>query len=240
MRVLLSFTSERRDHTTRQPRLLAWPAMLSVSCPSANSPRRSARQPGTLVPVTPASSAPSSRSVSSLTGCWAEEEARPAVSQPERSLTARSQSVAPPFAKHKECAALWHSLRRMAELITRSASGSVAEAVERLLAALERRSITVFAVIPHSAGARKVGLELRDQTVVIFGNPQVGTPLMQSDATVGIELPLRILVWDKDGTTTLGYHDPSDLAGEYSLGEAGAVLERMSQLLGGLVGEAAG
>jgi uncharacterized protein (DUF302 family) len=53
-------------------------------------------------------------------------------------------------------------------------------------------------------------------------------------------LPLRILVWDKDGTTTLGYHDPIDLAGEYSLGEAGAVLERMSQLLGGLVGEAAG
>ena len=128
----------------------------------------------------------------------------------------------------------------MAELITRSASGSVAEVVERLLAALERRSITVFAVIPHSAGARKVGLDLRDQTVVIFGNPQVGTPLMQADPTVGIELPLRILVWDKDGTTTLGYHDPIDLAGEYSLGQAGAVLGRMSQLLGGLVGETAG
>jgi uncharacterized protein (DUF302 family) len=116
----------------------------------------------------------------------------------------------------------------------------VAEVVERLLAALEQRKITVFAVIPHSAGARKVGLELRDQTVVIFGNPQVGTPLMQSDATVGIELPLRILVWDKDGTTTLGYHDPRDLAAEYSLGDAGAVLERMRHLLGELVGEAAG
>ena len=128
----------------------------------------------------------------------------------------------------------------MAELITRSASGSVDRVVERLLAMLERRSITVFAVIPHSAGARKVGLELRDQTVVIFGNPQVGTPLMQADATVGIELPLRILVWDRDGTTALGYHDPFDLAGEYLLGDAGAVLERMRRLLGELVGEAAG
>jgi uncharacterized protein (DUF302 family) len=128
----------------------------------------------------------------------------------------------------------------MAELITRSASGSVIEVVERVLAALERRSITVFAVIPHSEGARKVGLDLRDQIVVIFGNPQVGTPLMQADPTVGIELPLRILVWDKDGTTTLGYHDPIDLAGEYSLGDAGAVLERMRRLLGELVGEAAG
>ena len=128
----------------------------------------------------------------------------------------------------------------MAELITRSASGSVDRVVERLLAMLERRSITVFAVIPHSEGARKVGLDLRDQTVVIFGNPQVGTPLMQADPTVGIELPLRILVWDKDGTTTLGYHDPIDLAGEYSLGDAGPALERMRQLLGELVGQAAG
>ena len=85
-----------------------------------------------------------------------------------------------------------------------------------------------------------MGLDLRDQTVVIFGNPQVGTPLMQADPTVGIELPLRILVWDKDGTTTLGYHDPIDLAGEYSLGDAGAVLERMRHLLCELVGEAAG
>jgi len=128
----------------------------------------------------------------------------------------------------------------MAALITRSASGSFDEVVERLLAALERRSITVFAVIPHSAGARKVGLDLPDQTVVIFGNPQVGTPLMQSDATVGIELPLRILVWDKERTTTLGYHDPFDLAAEYSLDGVGAELERMRQLLGDLVGEAAG
>jgi uncharacterized protein (DUF302 family) len=128
----------------------------------------------------------------------------------------------------------------MAELITRPASGSVDEAVERLVAALESRSITVFAVIPHSAGARKVGLELRDQTVVIFGNPQVGTPLMQADATVGIELPLRILVWDRDGTTTLGYHDPFDLAKEYSLGDTAPTLERMGHLLGELIGEAAG
>jgi uncharacterized protein (DUF302 family) len=128
----------------------------------------------------------------------------------------------------------------MPALITQSASGSVGEAVERLRAALEKRKITVFAVIPHSVGARSVGLELRDQTVVIFGNPQVGTPLMQADSTVGIELPLRILVWDNDGTTTLGYHDPFDLAGEYSLGNAGAVLERMHHLLGELVDEAAG
>ena len=84
-----------------------------------------------------------------------------------------------------------------------------------------------------------MGLDLRDQTVVIFGNPQVGTPLMQSDPTVGIELPLRILVWDKYGTTTLGYHDPTVLAGEYSLGDAGPLLERMSHLLGELVGEVA-
>jgi len=53
-------------------------------------------------------------------------------------------------------------------------------------------------------------------------------------------LPLRILVWDNERTTTLGYHDPTELAGEYSLGDAGAVLERMRQLLGEVVREAAG
>jgi len=57
---------------------------------------------------------------------------------------------------------------------------------------------------------------------------------------LALSFALRILVWDEDGTTTLGYHDPIGLAGEYSLGQAGAVLGRMSQLLGGLVGETAG
>jgi len=88
----------------------------------------------------------------------------------------------------------------------------VPETVERLLAALDRRSITVFAQIDHAQGARGVGLELPDETVVVFVNRRAGTPLMQADPTSGIELPLKILVWDDHGTTRLAYRDPERLA----------------------------
>jgi uncharacterized protein (DUF302 family) len=116
----------------------------------------------------------------------------------------------------------------------------VEETVERLVAALEARSVMVFARIPHSVGARSVGLSLPEQTVVIFGNPQVGTPLMQLDPTVGIELPLRILVWDDHGTTRVSYRDPTSLAGDYALNDSGATLERMRHLLEELSAEAVG
>ena len=131
-------------------------------------------------------------------------------------------------------------LRRVGHLITSSAEGSVSETAGRLVASLERRSITVFAQIDHAEGARRVGLELPDETVVVFGNPQAGTPLMQADPTVGIELPLRILVWDAEGTTMLGYDDPTRLADDYALAAVTGTLEQMRQLLADLVAEAAG
>ena len=75
---------------------------------------------------------------------------------------------------------------------------------------------------------------------MVFGNPQAGTLLMQSDPRVGIELPLRILVWEGEDGVRLGYEDPRGLAGEYDLGDRGEILERMAGLLEQLVAEAAG
>ena len=124
-------------------------------------------------------------------------------------------------------------------LLTRVSSATVAETVQRLIDALEARKITIFARIDHAEGARRVGLELPAEIVIIFGNPQAGTPLMQQDATVGIELPLRMLVWDDDGATKIAYHDPRALAVHYAL-EAGARLDAMLQLLESLAHEAAG
>jgi uncharacterized protein (DUF302 family) len=68
------------------------------------------------------------------------------------------------------------------------------EALRRLLDAVERRGLTVFAQIDHAAAAREIGMELADEVVVVFGNPRAGTLLMQQDPRVGIELPLRLLV----------------------------------------------
>ena len=124
-------------------------------------------------------------------------------------------------------------------MITTVSPHSVEETVGRLRGSLERRSVTVFATIDHAAGAREVGLELPDETVVVFGDPRAGTPLMQKDPTVGIDLPLRVLVWDERGTTKVGYEDPTELADHYRLDETQERLERMRALLAELAAEAA-
>lgn len=113
-----------------------------------------------------------------------------------------------------------------------------AETVAALIGAIERRGLTVFARFDHAAGAREAGLELAEEEVVVFGNPRAGTPLMQSDARVGIELPLRILVWREADGVRLGYSDPRELARAYDLAGQAAILEQMAKLLHELAGEA--
>ncbi len=98
----------------------------------------------------------------------------------------------------------------------------------------------MFARVDHAAGAREVGLELSDEEVVLFGSARSGTPLMQSDPRVGIELPLRILVWRDGRDVLLGYRDPRDLSDSYDVGEHEATLAQMASLLDELTAEAAG
>lgn len=87
------------------------------------------------------------------------------------------------------------------------------ETADRLAAAATERGMVVVARIDHAAAAAKVGLELRPTEVLIFGNPLAGTPLMQGVQTIGIDLPLRALVWtDEQGRTWFGYNDPNWLA----------------------------
>ena len=87
------------------------------------------------------------------------------------------------------------------------------ETMDRLAAAVTSRGISIMARIDHAAAAAAIGMELRPTEVLIFGNPRAGTPLMQAVQSVGIDLPLRALVWqDEGGTTWLGYNDPRWLA----------------------------
>jgi uncharacterized protein (DUF302 family) len=126
-------------------------------------------------------------------------------------------------------------------VVTKRSASGYGETVARLVDAIESRGLTVFARIDHAAAAREAGLELADEQVVLFGNPRAGTPLMQSDPRIGVELPLRILVWaDADGVL-LGYRDPRELAGPYDIAaEHQAILDQMATLLGALADEAAG
>ena len=115
---------------------------------------------------------------------------------------------------------------------------SVSATVGRLTAAIMRRRITIFARIDHAANARAVGLEMPDEQVLIFGDPRTGTPLMTSDPRVGVELPLRLVVWSQDGVTRIGYEQPETLAARYDLSARDDVLRAMSDLLAGLVTDA--
>jgi uncharacterized protein (DUF302 family) len=82
-----------------------------------------------------------------------------------------------------------------------------------LKALLGQKMIQVFADIDHAAGAQQVGLSLRPTRLLIFGNPQAGTPLIESRQTVGLDLPLRALAWeDAEGKVWLTYHRPKFLA----------------------------
>ena len=121
----------------------------------------------------------------------------------------------------------------------RSTSG-YAETMRRLIEAITSRGLIVFARIDHSAGANEAGLELAPEEVVLFGNPRAGTPLMRSDPRIGIELPLRMLVWEEGEGALLGYNDPRELAGRYDVEVHHATLETMSVLLTALAADAAG
>src|ERR1035438_6303392 len=84
------------------------------------------------------------------------------------------------------------------------------DTMSRLEAAVLAKGMTVFARIDHAAGAITVGLPLRPTEVLIFGNAKGGTPLMQSVQTIGIDLPLKALVWqDATGDTWVSYNDPA-------------------------------
>ena len=116
--------------------------------------------------------------------------------------------------------------------------GDVASIVDRLTAGLRVRRVEVFATIDHAAGARAAGLDLADEVLLVFGNPAVGTALMQADPRSGVDLPLRMLVWSQDGRTRLAYQDPAVLADRYEVGSEQATLGKLRGLLEQLVAEA--
>ena len=111
-----------------------------------------------------------------------------------------------------------------------------AQTVARLVAEVEARGMQVFARIDHAAGAAEAGLPLRPTTLVIFGGAKGGTPLMQAAQTIGIDLPLKALVWqDAASDTWLSYNDPSWLAQRHGLGlETAANVEAMAAALDAL------
>ena len=105
--------------------------------------------------------------------------------------------------------------------------------MNKLEAAVQAKGMTVFARIDHAAGATAAGLSLRPTEVLIFGNAKGGTPLMNSVQTIGLDLPLKALVWqDASGDTWLSYNDPAWLAKRHGVGaEAEPAVNNMTAAL---------
>jgi uncharacterized protein (DUF302 family) len=126
-------------------------------------------------------------------------------------------------------------------LIVRPSRHDPKATMDRFVAAVTARGVAVIARIDHAAAAAAVGLALAPTEALIFGNPKAGTPLMQAAQTIGIDLPLRALVWrDASGATFVGYNDPRWLAQRHGA-EAGAaaVLTAMAAFLAEAAEEAA-
>jgi uncharacterized protein (DUF302 family) len=131
-------------------------------------------------------------------------------------------------------ASLWGVQAMAVDGLTTIQSGyGPVDTMNRLEAEVKSKGLTVFARIDHAAGATEAGLSLRPTELLIFGNAKGGTPLMQSVQTIGIDLPLKALVWqDASGKTWLAYNDPSWLAKRHELGhEAEATVGAMAAAL---------
>ena len=119
-------------------------------------------------------------------------------------------------------------------LITLQSPYSAEQTLQRLEQQVVERTLSLFARIDHAAGAAKVGKTLRPTVLLLFGNPRGGTPFMQCAQTVGIDLPLKVLVWvDATGQVRLGYNDPAFIARRHGV-ENCPVVDKLAKALGAI------
>ncbi len=125
-------------------------------------------------------------------------------------------------------------------LVIKPSTHSVKDTLDNLTAALTRAGITVMARIDHAAGARKVGKTLLPTQLLIFGNPKLGTPLMLSKRTMGLELPMKVLAWQDDkGKVWLAYTKPDVLKQRNGVTDRDPLFAKMTMALGKLTDVAA-
>lgn len=119
-----------------------------------------------------------------------------------------------------------------AEVLQKKSAHSVTDTVDKLAAAVEKAGAKVFARVDHAAGAQTVNMELRPTVMLMFGNPALGTPALQASQSAGLDLPLRVVVYeDENGDVILAYHDPRMLAAIHGVPADAEVLVKMTGAL---------
>lgn len=118
--------------------------------------------------------------------------------------------------------------------IIKDSNSDVVTTADKLVAAVEGAGAKVFARVDHAAGAASIDAELAPMTLVMFGNPKLGTPILQNAPQAGLDLPIRVLIWDDNGVTKIGYLDPAELKARYAVQGADKSFEMMTGALGKL------
>jgi uncharacterized protein (DUF302 family) len=121
-------------------------------------------------------------------------------------------------------------------LVTLPSAHGAAETIARLERVLAEKGIQIFARIDHAGAAQEVGLPLRFTRVLVFGNPRAGTPLMQARQSIGLDLPLKVLVWeDEAGRAWLTYNEPAYLAQRHEVRDREEAVKALSTGLKAIV-----
>ncbi len=117
-------------------------------------------------------------------------------------------------------------------IIVVPSSNSVSKTADKLASVLTSKGITVFARVDHAAGAKKVGMTLRPTQLIIFGNPKLGTPLMESNQKIGLDLPMKALIYQAaDNKTYISYNSPAYLAKRHGIQDRAKVFAKMTGAL---------
>jgi uncharacterized protein (DUF302 family) len=103
------------------------------------------------------------------------------------------------------------------DIVTKLSPLPAADTVSKLTGMISAKGMKLFAVIDQSAEARQAGLSLRETTLVIFGSPAAGTPVMATAPLAALDLPLKVLVWDDEGQTKVSYYAPAALAARHHI-----------------------
>ena len=112
---------------------------------------------------------------------------------------------------------------------------NVKETADRMERVLKEKGMTIFNRIEHSEGAGKVGINLRDTELIIFGNPKVGSPLMKCRQSVALDLPQKALIWKDDKAKVwISYNDPKYLKKRHNITGCGEVISKIEKALAGI------
>lgn len=115
--------------------------------------------------------------------------------------------------------------------VIKSSAHSVTQTADKLVAIIDKAPPKLFARIDHADGARKAGLEMPEATMIMFGAPAIGTPIMKQNIMAAIDLPIRVLIWDDNGQTKIGYLSADALASRYNISGADKALKQMAGAL---------